>query len=384
MAILLQVQVNIVLLILLIALLGHSYFNMNRKQPTNRIFMWIMALTCFTLILEIFSVVLNNPNLKQFIVLHKLVNIIGFIVAPSIAFLGYIFIKQWINRYQKEKIKFNKILLLPLFINGIGTLMSYNESVLFHVTSENIYERGYLFFILPCVSYIYFVYSLYFIYKQRKKFTYSELVIFSLFFILPAIFTSIQLKYFVCLTTWNSTAMIIVITYIFILNDQAHRDSLTGLENRLSYEHYAENINRKKLNKLFIIYIDIDEFKTINDQYGHYEGDEAIKAFANLLAQSFPIRQKKLIRLGGDEFLILLEEEQREKVLAYMQNLIKHVEMYNNMSEKPYRLSFSYGMSCYTNADESICELLEYADQLMYEQKQKRKSKLEGKICKLI
>ncbi len=376
MIILLQVQINIVFSILLIILLVHAYFNMNRKKTTNMLFMWIMGLICFTLILEIFSVLLNNPNLKQFIVLHKLVNIIGFILTPSIPFMGYIFSKEWINRYQKEKIKVNNILLLPLVINGIAALISYNGSGLFNITSENIYERGPLFFILPCVSYIYFVYNLYFIYKQRKKFTCLELVIFSLFHVVPAVFTSIQLKYFVYLTTWNSVAIIIVIAYIFILNDKAYRDSLTGLENRLAYEHYAQNINNKKLNKLFIVYIDIDEFKIINDQYGHCEGDEAIKAFANLLALGFSLRQKKLIRLGGDEFLILLEEQQREKVVVYIQNLIQYVEEYNNRGEKPYRLKFSYGMVCYTNAYENIYQLLEHADQLMYDQKQSKKSKL--------
>lgn len=371
---LLQIQINIVLSILLIILLGHAYFNMNRKKITNTLFLWIMGLTWLTLTLEIFSVVLNNPNLKQFIILNKLVNTIGFIVAPSILLLGYIFLKEWANRFQVEKIKINNILLLPFLINGIGTLISYNGSGLFHITSENIYERGPLFFILPCVSYIYFGYNLYFIYKQRKKFTYSELVMFSLFYIIPAIFTGIQLKYSVYLTTWNSSAMIVVITYIFILNDQAYRDSLTGLENRLSYEHYAQNINYKKLNKFFVVYIDIDEFKTINDQYGHYEGDEALKVFATLLVESFPLKGKKLIRLGGDEFLILLEEKHPEKVSAYIQNLTEHVEAYNNGEEKPYKLRFSFGMACYTNAYESLYQLLEYADQSMYSQKESRKN----------
>lgn len=375
MMVLLQVQINIVLSILLVILFGHAYFNINRKKVTNRLFMWIMGLTGVTLILEIFSIALNNPDLKQFMILHKLVNIIGFIVTPIIPLLGYIFIKEWVNRYQKEKIRLNTILLLPLFINVIATLISYNGNGCFYITSENIYERGSLFFILPCVSYIYFLYNLYFIYKHRKKFTRSELIIFSLFYIVPAIFTAIQLKHSIYLTTWNSAAIIIVITYIFLLNDQAYRDSLTGLENRLAYEHYAQNIDHKKHNKLYIVYIDIDDFKSINDQYGHCEGDEAIKAFANLLVESFLKGQNKLIRLGGDEFLVLLKVKQEEKVLAYIRNLIENVEAYNR-GGKPYRLRFSYGMACYTNDYENICELLEYTDKLMYEQKQTRKNKL--------
>jgi diguanylate cyclase (GGDEF)-like protein len=379
MEILLQVQINIVLAILLIILLGHAYFGMNRKKTTNRLFMWILALNCLQLILEILSVLLNDPNLKQFMLLHKLVNIIGFIVTPSILFLGYMFTKEWINRYQKKKIKVNNVLLIPMFINGIATLISCNESGVFYITSNNIYERGHLFFILPCVCYIYFGYNLYFIYKHRRKFIYSELVMFSLFYIVPAVFTIIQLKYFIYLTAWNSTAIIIVITYIFILSNQAYRDSLTGLENRLSYERYAQNINykkNKKNSKLFMIYIDLDEFKTINDQYGHCEGDEALKAFASLLVDSFSLRQKKLIRLGGDEFLILLEENHSQKVEVYIENLTENLKAYNDTGEKPYKIRFSYGMAGYINTYENVYELLKYTDQLMYEQKQNRRSKL--------
>jgi len=373
MVILVQIQINIVLSILLIVLLVHAYFNMNRKKLTNRFFIWIMGLTLLILILEIFSIVLNNPNLVQFMGLHKLVNIVGFILAPGIIVLGYIITLEWVNRYQQEKIKANKLLILPLIINGIATLMSYSGNGVFHITSENIYVRGPLFFILPSVTYIYFAYTLFFIYKQRKKFTPSELVMFSLFFIIPAIFTIVQLKYSLYLTIWNSTAIVVVLVYIFILNDQAYRDILTGLQNRLAYEHYAQNINSKKLDKLFIIYIDIDDFKRINDQYGHYEGDEAIKVFASLLVEGFPKRQKKIIRLGGDEFLVLLENHILEAVEDYINKLTENVEVYNNSGKKPYVLKFSYGMACYTEAYESLYQLFEYVDQLMYNHKESKK-----------
>ena len=61
---LLQTQINIVLAILLIILLVHAYFNINRKKVTNRLVTCVMGLVCFTLILEIFSVLLKNSDLK--------------------------------------------------------------------------------------------------------------------------------------------------------------------------------------------------------------------------------------------------------------------------------------------------------------------------------
>lgn len=376
MAIFSPVQVNIVLFILLLILFGHTYFNMNRKNITNRLFMWIMGLTAFAIMLEILSVILNNPNLKQFMVMQKIVNVLGFTVTPIIPFLGYIFSKEWVNRYQKEKIKLNKILLLPLFINGIMAFVSYSVNLLFYVTSGNTYERGPLFFILPCVSYFYFGYNLYFIYKQRKRFSWWELRIFNLFYIAAGVFTGIQIVYSSYLTIWNGTAMMIVIIYIFILNDQVHRDRLTGLENYSSYERYIENISFKRINKLFIINIDIDDFKSVNDKFGHNEGDEALKMFANLLIDSFPLRRKKLIRVGGDEFLILLEVERKEIVDNYIQNLNKNIEEYNKTKEKPYELKFSYGVACCSNSKEDIHDILKCADKLMYEQKRSRKMKL--------
>lgn len=376
MAIFSPVQVNIVLFILLLILFGHTYFNMNRKNITNRLFMWIMGLTAFAIMLEILSVILNNPNLKQFMVMQKIVNVLGFTVTPIIPFLGYIFSKEWVNRYQKDKIKLNKILLLPLLINGIMAFVSYSVNLLFYVTSENTYERGPLFFILPCVSYFYFGYNLYFIYKQRKRFSWWELRIFNLFYIAAGVFTGIQIVYSSYLTIWNGTAMMIVIIYIFILNDQVHRDRLTGLENYSSYERYIENISFKRINKLFIINIDIDDFKSVNDKFGHNEGDEALKMFANLLIESFSLRRKKLIRVGGDEFLILLEVERQEIVDNYIQNLNKNIEAYNKTKEKPYELKFSYGVACCSNSKEDIHDILKCADKLMYEQKKSRKMKL--------
>ncbi len=219
---------------------------MNRKKTTNMLFMLIMGLIMLCLILETFSVILSNSNLKEFMVLNKLVNMFGFILAPIVLYLGYLFAIEWANMYQREKIKVNYILIFPLIINTVCSLASYKFSMVFYITSNNIYERGQLFFIFLCVSYIYIVYNLYFIYKHRKKFTWLECDLFSSFYIVPAILSSIQLIYPNDLVIWNSSAIISVITYIFILTDQSNRDSLTGLENRLSYDNYIQNINQKE------------------------------------------------------------------------------------------------------------------------------------------
>lgn len=405
---LLQVEINIVFSILLLSLFIHAYFKMNKKTITNRLYMWIIGLTCFILVFEIFSVLLNEPDMIQWILLNKAVNTIGFIVTPFIPYLGYLFCKEWVDRFQKDKcdltirsskfqnkstashpiennsnsksnnngdrkhIKINYLLLLPLIINAIGALLSFNGGLLFWITDKNVYERGPLFFVLPIISYFYFAYSLYFIYKNSSKFSFSERIVFSLFFIVPAVFTLVQLRYFVYLTTWNSTAIIVVITYVFMLNDQVYRDSLTGLENRLAYDQYIQKLDRSKLNKICMIYIDIDNFKDINDKYGHIEGDEAIKTFANIIMDSFTLK-RRVIRFGGDEFLIVAEEQQQKKVDTCLNMLTQNIRKYNENEGKPYNLSFSYGMERYSDKYANMSQLMDHVDHMMYVNKQNKK-----------
>lgn len=368
---LLCVQINIVLSILLGILLVHAFFNMNKTLITNRLFMWIMGFTCLCLMLEIVDVFLNTSNLKQLYIIHFLVNLVGFIVAPSVPFLGCYFIKEWINRFQRERIKESRNIYLPLIINAIVALASISGHGSFTISQDSIYGRGELFWVLPVISYFYFMYSFYFIYKYRSKITRSDQFLFSGFYIWISICTSIQLSNGTWFTIWNSSAIICIMMYIFILDDQAYRDALTGLSNRLFYERYIENFNYSKDHNMVAIYIDLDKFKGINDQYGHCEGDDAIRIFADLLKDSFMAKQKRIMRVGGDEFLVIVKEQPLEMVEYYVGKLISMTKTFNETGEKPYQISFSYGIAQYDDTYPSITQFFEHTDHLMYGNKQR-------------
>ena len=368
-----SVQINLVLSLLLIILMIHAHFKMNKKIETNRLFTWLMTSILMILLLESLSVILNNPNHVTWRFFHKIVNVLGFSLAPVISFIGYLFIVAWLNRFGKDKIAVNWLLLLPLVMNGVLAILSYKWGILFHVTENNVYGRGPYFFILPAVCYLLFVYNLYVLFKNRKSLTNSELIVLSLFYIGPSISALIQIKYAAILTMWNSAAIIVVMTYIFILNDQSYRDNLTGLENRMAYEHYAQNIEDKNKYQLSMLFIDIDNLKATNDRHGHQAGDELLKKFSNLLRESFP-RSRKLIRLGGDEFLVIVEQKNHKNVQEYVETLIQKTAKENEEVQNAITISFSYGL-VKREIDENIDQLLKRADQLMYAHKAMRKSK---------
>lgn len=150
----------------------------------------------------------------------------------------------------------------------------------------------------------------------------------------------------------------------------ATHDALTGLPNRrLLLEHLAMAVERGKRNqgKAALLFIDLDGFKPINDQYGHDAGDKVLKIVAHRLAGV--IRGSDLVsRLGGDEFVILLE--------GYSQHgdVCRIIDKVSEEIERPIRLDSgdavavesSIGVAVYPEDGEEAEQLLQFADSEMY------------------
>lgn len=135
----------------------------------------------------------------------------------------------------------------------------------------------------------------------------------------------------------------------------AYYDRLTQLLNRNWWEIYAKS----KLNNqaLYLTIIDLDDLKKINDSQGHLEGDKLIASFSDTLRYYFP--KAKLVRLGGDEFLIISDYEPLQAIFDLQQN---------------GQFNFSFGI-CIKNAEMALTDALKDADIKMYRQKTWRKAK---------
>jgi diguanylate cyclase (GGDEF)-like protein/PAS domain S-box-containing protein len=143
----------------------------------------------------------------------------------------------------------------------------------------------------------------------------------------------------------------------------ADYDGLTGAYNRRSGLEKLD-IDVKACEAVTIIFIDIDEFKCLNDNYGHAAGDQALKMFCNKIKGLIP-EGSYLIRLGGDEFLCALlnqlEVDAKEIVAAFVRNPV----IYGNHPED--KLFFSYGIATFDQSrHENVDELIHDADKQMY------------------
>jgi len=151
-------------------------------------------------------------------------------------------------------------------------------------------------------------------------------------------------------------------------------DELTGLYNRRRFfvltEQYLKVAHRTRKRSL-LLYIDIDNLKWINDQFGHHEGDQALINLATILKKTF--RESDIIaRIGGDEFVVLLEStDENDEIL--ITHLYENIKDYNAKGFQYHSLSISLGVSEFDpEYPIPIDELLSKADALMYAQKRRR------------
>jgi len=160
------------------------------------------------------------------------------------------------------------------------------------------------------------------------------------------------------------------------LKKLAHFDTLTGSCNRgygLALLDRQLKLARRKKYKILLAYTDIDDFKNINDTFGHGEGDQVLKEVAKLLKST--LREIDIVcRMGGDEFLLIFPDSSLKDLSIIKERINKNLTQLNHALKKSYKINLSLGVSEYDpNNSQSIDELIRIADQEMYEEKKKKK-----------
>ena len=152
----------------------------------------------------------------------------------------------------------------------------------------------------------------------------------------------------------------------------AHHDALTGLVNRASLTDRIEHAMaqaRRRGEFVAVIFIDLDHFKSVNDQYGHAAGDTVLKAMARRMTNSLRASDTAC-RFGGDEFIIvlpdLLDSCEAERVV---QKIVAATASGIDVNGHHVSMQFSYGLAIYPQDGTEVGQLLQKADSAMYREK---------------
>jgi diguanylate cyclase (GGDEF)-like protein len=176
---------------------------------------------------------------------------------------------------------------------------------------------------------------------------------------------------------------LLIITTVFIirqnqikkLNKQANTDNLTGLYNRLYFYEYTKNLIKNKASSFAVIYLDLDNFKEINDTMGHSVGDQLIIEFSNRLTKFFD-EKNVVVRLSGDEFAVVVDYKLRTELTANLNNIKNNINSKYNLNDKIVNCTSSVGVAFYPDDSNDFENLLINADIAMYASKKKGKNKL--------
>ncbi|MDP4177916.1 MAG: GGDEF domain-containing protein, partial [Bacillota bacterium] len=138
-----------------------------------------------------------------------------------------------------------------------------------------------------------------------------------------------------------------------------------------------DNINKQPNNQFGIVMADIDDFKKVNDVYGHQFGDEVLIEVCNIISSNIG-SQDFLARYGGEELIIYVDDvSDRKKVFQKIDNIRTKISEkiieYENLSAK---ITISFGISYYTNEKSSLKNVLKSADDMLYYSKKNNKNRV--------
>lgn len=170
------------------------------------------------------------------------------------------------------------------------------------------------------------------------------------------------------------------------LKDLATHDQLTNLKNRHFFDiymfHEMEKLKRGNVKEMAILMMDVNDFKVINDKWGHVAGDYVLNECATILTNS--IRSADvLFRFGGDEFLVVMAAAGEKESEILVQRITDNFGNWNGGKNKyGIKLSISIG-AAFLNGNSDLLEVIDQADRNMYEAKQKHKKRISppGPSC---
>jgi len=200
--------------------------------------------------------------------------------------------------------------------------------------------------------------------------------IFIFFLLLPIIGVIAQTFYSRLYFAWSVMALSMMVIYIYLETTTGEKDYLTKLYSRKSYEQYIHQMI--EIKKPFeVLLIDLDNFKAINDQFGHLRGDQILVEFSNVLIKVlFP--NKIICRLAGDEFMVVIENE------IDIQNVV--VQIYEELGTAAAAdirdLRFSFGCQRF-HVGMTVDELYTKVDNKMYENKKRNVQNGSNRIAKV-
>lgn len=326
---------------------------------------------------ETVSFFVDGQDITGGIAINYISNSLCLLGTVSIALLWCLYVDLRIYRNYRRTFRKAKFIMIPWLVELAAIICNlFGTGILFKVSGDNIYQRtdgavlGYVTLV------IYFIYSIYLVYHSKKQGI--SLNFFPVWLFIGPCFAGVVVQLF-CYgisTSWVSVAIAMTFVQMQAYAENIYMDELSGLYNR----RYLNGILDKRVDKrerndgtmqnsLYGIMMDINDFKEINDKFGHSKGDRAICTIGNILFKSIP-DGCIAIRYAGDEFIVLMPGVEEENVRSVMDEINNNIAGFNESGTEPFAISVAMGYAQFAEDDDAET-FLTHMDAQMYAEKRR-------------
>lgn len=351
-------------------------YRQNVRVGDKRYFLWMHIIVLLSFTANIISSLQTNMDwLFPFV---SAGNYIEFILNATLIPMFFCYIcDQVINLDATLKQRMKIALWSLTILCALIIASTIFTGKIFYFDEARVYHRGPLFAIPMMIMLVMMIMVEVFLISHKKKIepVYYKSLLF--FLIAPLIGWCLQFLIYGLPFSLLGITFSSLILHTNIKNRNIDKDYLTDAFNRQALDDYmSKKIKNSEKNKSFsALLLDIDNFKSINDNFGHFEGDTALINAVKILRSSLE-PTNFIARYGGDEFCVIINSGDLEKIKSVISKINENLMVFNTKNDKQYKLNFSIGYAIYNHSIGNTPEsFLKVIDKKMYEQKLPKKNK---------
>ena len=300
--------------------------------------------------------------------INYLSNSLCFLGTVSIGLLWCLYVNLRIYHNDAGIVRSRGMILLPWLVEVMAIVLNlFGAGILFKVSENNVYHRSMGVSLGYITLMIYFAYSVYLVCRSESS-GFNRRFFSVQYFVGPCIAgVIVQFFCYGMTTSWLSVAMALIFVQMQTYAENLYEDELSGLFNRRYLNGILAEQTSVNREPLYGIMMDINDFKSINDSFGHSTGDRAICCMGEILSKSIQ-HNGTAIRYAGDEFIVLVRSDSADTVHAVMKKIHKNLNRFNTMGAELFTLSVSMGYAAFAAEDDAE-SFLRKMDTKMYEEK---------------
>ena len=371
------IESNMVCLVFFLLLFIRSLKGVDR-QDKQRVFDVIIVCHIFYFTSDIIWAFFVSDIIETPIFLMILLNILNHMILGALACFWFIYIEidqgaRYINMSSRRY-----WVIIPVFVSSfiMMGLYIFKTRLLLNEDGSNTGLYNFLFLFVP-VSYVICASARSVIRACRKE-HYADRYLFlvhaayppivALMGIFQMIFLAVPIFCFGCTIT-------MFYVYLISMDSLVSMDPLTGLNNRAQLKRYVAS-EASDNQSYYVLMLDLNNFKYINDKFGHVEGDTAIKRAASALKRACSDDELRpfAARYGGDEFIVIVRTNDEQKVKEFKSRILWFLDNLNRKAEAPYEISTSIGYAEYDGNTSHFEDAVSRADKNLYSEKQSLKA----------